>query len=534
MTDTGPQRRTAGVRVCIAALLLASACGGAPPPNVVLISIDSLRPDHLGAYGYERAGISPNIDGLAAEGIVFERPVSTTTWTLPAHASMLTGLYPAVHGVHSDGDRLPEAAVLVSEALETAGYATRAVVSAPYLNAAFGFDQGWDLYDDAAGVFENRPANADDSHWGATSPEVHRRAVEALDAVGEGPFFLFVHYWDVHYDYAPPSPYDTMFDPDYEGTVTSLNFHWNDEIHRGMAPRDLRHIVALYDGEIAYTDSYLGLLFDELRARGVWDDTLVVLTADHGDEFFEHGAIGHRRTLFEEVVRVPLVLRLPGIVPAGRRVEAAVSLVDVLPSVLDLLGVANRPVLSSASLVPLWERGHGELSDDPQPRGVMTRLVRTAPVNVALRAGSEIAVPADLMTVTEGYLVDPVKILRERRWLRLPADLPPKSRESLRARSAELFAEETLRWIDLDAHPDEREEQYSDSFESPEARRALRLFREDVLRLTVARAGAAASAVDESLRSALEGLGYAGGATAEAPVTSDELILPLPGEGILD
>ncbi len=350
LRESNRRRRVGSALLYGAFVVVAPACSAAPSSNVVLVSIDSLRPDHLGTYGYERAGISPHIDALAAEGIVFERALSTTTWTLPAHASMLTGLYPEAHGVQRDGDRIPDVAVLVSEAFRDAGYATRAVVAAPYLNAAFGFDQGWDVYDDVAGVFDHRSENADDSHWGTTSPEVHRRAVEALDAVGSGPFFLFVHYWDVHYDYAPPAPYDTMFDPDYEGTITSLNFYWNDDIRLGMAPRDLRHVVALYDGEIAYTDGYLGLLFDELRARGLWDDTLVVLTADHGDEFFEHGEKGHEKNLYGTTLDVPLIVKLPRAEGAGRRVGEFVSVVDIPATLLDVAGTPAMEVTQGRSL----------------------------------------------------------------------------------------------------------------------------------------------------------------------------------------
>jgi arylsulfatase A-like enzyme len=196
---------------------------------------------------------------------------------------------------------------------------------------------------------------------------VHRRTVEALDAVGEGPFFLFVHYWDVHYDYAPPSPYDTMFDPDYEGAITSLNFYWNDEIHRGMAPRDLRHIVALYDGEIAYTDSYLGLLFDELRARGVWDDTLVVLTADHGDEFFEHGEKGHEKNLLGTTLDVPLIVKMPGGDRAGMRVDEFVSLVDIPATLLDVAGVTAATLNQGRSLREI-------LTGAPAPRSLFASL----------------------------------------------------------------------------------------------------------------------------------------------------------------
>jgi len=332
---------------CGALLCALGACApGEPPPNVLLISIDSLRPDHLGAYGYERA-TSPNIDSLAAEGTLFEAAISTTTWTLPAHASMLTSLYPEVHGASQDGTRLSESAVLVSERLREDGYYTGAVVSAPYLHRDFGFDQGWDVYDDEPTIFERRTENANPSHWGVTSPTVHARAVDLIERADGAPFFLFVHYWDVHYDYAPPPPYDTMFDPAYAGDVTSLNFEFNEAIHRRMNPRDLQQVVALYDGEIAHTDAYVGKLFAELKARGLWTNTMVVLTADHGDEFFEHGQKGHRKNLFAPTLDVPIIIKLPGTSTPIPRVAIPVSLVDIVPTILE------------AAALPALEWSHG-------------------------------------------------------------------------------------------------------------------------------------------------------------------------------
>ena len=334
------------------ALLLELASGEEPPtgPNILLISIDSLRADHLSSYGYDRQ-TSPNIDQLAAEGILFSQAVSTTSWTLPSHASLLTGLLPEAHGVVRPRHILAEWPHTLAELLAAQGYLTAAFVSAPFLSSDFGMDQGFDLYDDESVHFST---NAD-SHSGATSPMIHEAVSGWLRANHEERFFLFVHYWDVHYDYDPPSPYDRLFDPDYEGDLTAQAFESNPRIRAGMPARDLQHIEALYDGEIAYTDEYIGKLLDLLDELNLADDTLVILTSDHGDEFFEHGRKGHYKNLHEESLRIPLIVRLPGRLPAGLEVDDVASLVDIAPTILDLVGVESeaRPPMQGRSLLPL-------------------------------------------------------------------------------------------------------------------------------------------------------------------------------------
>ncbi len=327
--------------VTAAVAVLAVGCGPVEKPNVILISIDSLRADHVGAYGYSRA-TSPHIDALAEESVVFENAVSTTSWTLPAHISMLTSRFSEAHGVTGAGDSLADSAITLPEIFQENGYATAAVVSGPFLNRRFGFSQGFDVYDDETVSF----AEINDSHQGVTSPLTHRRALEILKDVAGRPFFLFLHYWDVHYDYAPPPPYDEMFDPDYSGSVSGDDFIRNDEIHRGMNSRDLEHVVALYDGEIAFTDFYLGELFAELKRLELWDNTLIILTSDHGDEFFEHGNKGHRNTLYGELLNVPLIVKLPQQRRGGERLGNLAGVVDIAPTMLE---VAGLPPLAGAN-----------------------------------------------------------------------------------------------------------------------------------------------------------------------------------------
>jgi hypothetical protein len=316
--------------------------------NVILISIDSLRADHLGCYGNQRP-TSPALDALAAAGSRFSEVSSPTSWTLPSHMSMLTGRSLLSHGVITQNDRLPDSIPTLSETLRRAGMATGGIVSGLFLKGYYGFARGFQHYDDFSVVPE---------HWyeeRSTEPagKVADLAIQWLRAQAAPRFFLFLHFWDVHYDYLPPVPYDTMFDPDYRGTVSSADFLHNPAIHKGMATQDLAHILALYDGEIRWVDDQISRVLAVLQELGLENSTLVVVTADHGDEFFEHGHKGHQRTLYREVLHVPLILKGPG-VPRGRTFDLPVGLVDVMPTILDLVHVTQPADMDGRSLLPFF------------------------------------------------------------------------------------------------------------------------------------------------------------------------------------
>ena len=317
-------------------------------PNIILVSIDSLRADHLHGYGYRRE-TSPTIDGLAREGVLFETVLSPTSWTLPAHITLLSALAPEDHGVNDDGMKLGPDAVLLSEVLQDAGYATAGFVAGHYLDASYGFFQGFDLYDDYGIISDPR-----ESERLVTSPRLLKFSREWLQKWDEEgrrkPFFLFLHMWDVHIDYIPPPPYDTLFDPDYRGLVTGEDV-WDDAtLNKNMDPRDLEHLVALYDGEIRYTDLHLGKILNVLKELGVYDQTIIVVTSDHGEEFFEHGWKVHKFTLYEEVLRVPLVVRYPAKIPAGAVVAQQVRLMDVAPTILSLAGIPQPENFGTSAL----------------------------------------------------------------------------------------------------------------------------------------------------------------------------------------
>lgn len=191
------------------------------------------------------------------------------------------------------------------------------------------------------------------SHEDVTNERVHAAVTRWMSGRPAKPFFLFIHLWDVHFDFVPPAPYDKAFDPDYRGWVDGKNFFFDPRYGPEMDARDLEHLLALYDGEIAWTDSIVGRIRDELEKAGILEDTVFALTSDHGTEFFEHGQKGHRKTLYDEVTRIPLVVRFPRELPAGTRVARQTRMIDLAPTLLDLALVPGAAELPGASLVPL-------------------------------------------------------------------------------------------------------------------------------------------------------------------------------------
>lgn len=357
-------------------------------PDVVLVSIDSLRADHLGAYGYARP-TSPTIDRIAASGVRFDQAISTTSWTLPAHAALFTGLYDSAHGLVDNGQRMADAHVTLAEVLRDHGYHTAGFFGAPYLHPTFGLGQGFDVYQNCMTpeLASAESARADSfsassfAHADVTGPRTLAAVQTWLEDLDERPFFLFLHLWDVHYDYIPPREYVELFDPDYSGSIDGRNYYYSLAVHAGMPARDREHVIALYDAEIRFTDDILGRVLDALEERGRLRDAIVVVTADHGEEFFEHGFKGHQRTLYDEVVRVPLVVSWPGRLPGGATVEDPVRLIDVMPTVLALAGLPAPARVQGRDVAPLW-RGE-PLAEEPAltellVAGRSLRALRTA------------------------------------------------------------------------------------------------------------------------------------------------------------
>jgi len=363
----------------------AIALRGAPPRHVLLISVDTLRADHLGLYGYARP-TSPTIDALGAQGLVFERASSTAPWTLPSHTSLLTGLAPHEHGVQDDGVRLADDVPTLAAALAARGVATIGVVSHLYVASPFGLARGFGVFDDS--LIEGGTTNP-------SADAVVARFLEHLDrhlAKGgppEAPFFGFVHFFDPHWDYRAPEPFTRRFvDPRYagpmDGTYAAMNPYLLDA--KKLAPADRDALIAYYDGEIAYLDAQIAKLLNALRDREVLADTLVVLTGDHGEEFGEHGRLGHGRSVFEEQLHVPLVLAhasLPAL-----RVADPVSLVDVAPTLLEMLGGERESLGSGRSLLGPHDPGRALVAESIR-YGLEWRAARRGAHKLVELAGGE-------------------------------------------------------------------------------------------------------------------------------------------------
>jgi len=344
-----------------------AACGpgtgdGGPPvrgaPALVLVVVDALRADHLGSYGYDRYRTSPQIDRWAERGLLFERAWSTSSWTLPSFGSLLTGHLPSAHaaGVEVADDAeaqfevaaarnfvvLPEGVATVPAILAARGYATGAFVANPFLDPRFGLGRGFAYYDhDDASNVEARPA-----------AETVEAALDWIDGRDERPYFLMVHLMDPHLNYDAPPPFRGRFtgelDADRELPVEGLWPTRNRIAEMSAAERAF--VAAAYDEEIAYVDAQVGRLLEGLEQRGVLAEGLVALTADHGEELFEHGGFEHGHSMYEGVLRVPLILWGAGVAPG--REDVPVSLIDVAPTLLAAAG---------------FDRGDAAEGDDDRP-----------------------------------------------------------------------------------------------------------------------------------------------------------------------
>lgn len=342
--------RGKGACIAVAASLVGTACSRPPseaspnrPPLVLLVTLDTTRADHLSCYGHDRK-TSPNLDRLAADALVFEIAIATSSWTLPSHASLFTGKLGSVHGAGYDASGplslasalpgpewrhyrarpLAESERTLAEILRDAGYTTGAVVAGPWLKRAFGLAQGFDFYDD----------DQIDSTDGRRADRVTDAALRFLERSAGRPAFLFLNYYDPHGPYDAPEPFATMFLK--EGARLSAGVPNGDEL------------LARYDAEVAYMDHHFGRLLDRLRQRGLYDAALIVVTADHGELLGEHGRIGHGETLTEPELRIPLILKKPESTPG--RVATPAQLTDVLPTLLDALKIGVPKVIQGSVL----------------------------------------------------------------------------------------------------------------------------------------------------------------------------------------
>ncbi|HPD32084.1 MAG TPA: sulfatase [Phycisphaerae bacterium] len=328
---------------------------GRPYPNVILITISSLRADHVGCLGYER-DTTPHLDAFAKENLLFSNAYAVSSWMMPAHGTVFTGLYPSGHGAtHVDKDLSVHPQTL-AEILKDYGYYCAAFCCNPRLDTEHGFGQGFDFYDDFSVrlILESlelsgKEVNIDQSR---TNPLVNDAAVRWLQCNRHRPFFLFLHYYDTHWDYVPAKPYGTEYDADYKGPIDGTNIAREPLFSNPPAEEDIRHIVALYDGEVRQTDDDLGEMLSFLDDCGLMEDSLVVVMGDHGEQFYEHGHTSHHG-IFDELLHVPVMVSAPKLSQKCGRIESLISQIDVMPTILEYLAIPIPTQCEGRSLVPL-------------------------------------------------------------------------------------------------------------------------------------------------------------------------------------
>jgi choline-sulfatase len=343
---SGGKRRVAGYLVCLLALF-AGVLTCAPTrelekPNIVLIVIDALRPDHLGCYGYDRP-TSPVIDGLAREGILFETAIAAAPWTKTSFSSFLTSLYPFQHGVAHWTSIMPDSIVTLSEVLHDHGYNTMALVNMLGITDRFKVLKGTDEVSAAAKYKRDAPQTTDD-------------AIEMMSNSPQ-PYFILIHYFDTHWPYRPPMGcLDMVRDKSEPHPLEADRPTVNRDL--GVPPEDAqRRQVTMYDGCIRYVDDSVARLVDYFDQEGIRDNTVLIITADHGEAFWEHGVGSHGHNVHDEEIRVPLIFNNPVRYPKPGRIGRLVSLMDLVPTIVDLTHAPDHRHREGMDLNDLVDEG---------------------------------------------------------------------------------------------------------------------------------------------------------------------------------
>lgn len=321
-----------------------------PVKHVFIWMIDTLRPDHVGCYNPKTRVKTPNLDAFAGRGVLFKNASVQGNWSLTSHASLLSGVYPTVHKGYSERTRIRDEIDLAGEIFSRGGFTTATFLSNGYVSDGWGFGQGWQHYRNF--IRESRPSDAK-ALWTESLAWLKKRKPDER---------LFVYFGtiDPHVIYNPPAEYLAMYDADaYSGivkpTMTGLLLG---KIKAGKATlndRDKRRLEALYDGEITFNDFWFGRMQQDLAALGMLDDSVIVVVSDHGDEFYEHGTVGHGHSVYEELVATPLIMAGRGL-PTGRQVDVDVEALDVLPTLMELAGLPASPAIQGESILSLVDQ----------------------------------------------------------------------------------------------------------------------------------------------------------------------------------
>ena len=464
--------------------------GVSAPPNVLLITVDAMRPDHMSAYGYSR-DTTPNIRQLAQEGILFRQAFANSCWTRASVASMFTSLYPSSHGVNDIGSGLPASLTTLPETMKAGGYATGIFSANAFVSPVFGYGQGVDrFYYKEVSIFNElilghmfRPLRkyhpllaklyaqmeqgtfpfgrkADPK---AQAPRVNAAFLEWVRGLNGRPFFAYFHYMEAHTPYSLPALYQQKFLGTGHGPVETrepLNESFRPFAKAEPLPPDrYENLVSQYDGGIAYVDAGLGELFRQMKGMGLYDRTVILITADHGEEFYDHEGWGHGKSLFEELIHVPLVARGPGF-PAGQVREEVVRHLDLLPTIVEIGG--GQVPSAAAGTSWLARARDPKISSEPLP--VYTEVYHGSSEAQAVRA--------------EGFKLIRVKVQSKQARMLFDLTSDPKERSP----------------IDPDQHPmGPRLSRMLESFQSQARRRAVRPERVEV---------------DQGTRDRLRSLGY--------------------------
>ncbi len=357
-------------------------------PNIVIIVVDTLRSDHLSTYGYARP-TSPNLSRVAAQGVLFENAFAASSWTVPSHASLLTGRYPHEHGTESGFDPLDHRYPTLSEALRDRGYRTGGFsANTLFFCKRLGFDRGFlhfeDYFETVGDMVSRTMLGREfntlvrpriglvDAPARRHASDINNETLGWIDRAPGRPFMVFLNYFDNHQPYLPPAPYRTRFQTNPQAPVGAANSLLFRDVG-GLSPEQIQAEVAAYDGATAYVDAQIGTLLAELPRRGLDRNTLLIITSDHGESLGEHGLFGHRQSLYRDEIQVPLVFWWPGHLPAGSRITAPVSNVNLPATVLDLIGDDSPQFFPGDSLAKLWT-GSVLASPWPAPLSELSRL----------------------------------------------------------------------------------------------------------------------------------------------------------------
>jgi len=352
--------------------LSALPAGSAGRPNVLLIVLDTVRAQSLSLHGYERS-TTPRLKQLAKRSVMFDQAISTAPWTVPSHASMFTGRYP--HEVTANWTTpLDDTHRTLAEVLSQQGYHTAGFVANMHkAGHSYGFDRGfvhfedypisWQMIVDSSPLLRisaryiKKGLGIQQSLIRKSAADVNQEFLSWLPDQAKQPFFVFLNYYDAHDPYLPPKPFDTFFGTSKIHPLPSL---WEDHYTKD----EIQALLDVYDRCIASVDHYVGLLLDELDNRGVLENTIVIVTADHGEEFFEHRLMGHSNSLYRTLLHVPLLIAWPSHVPENQHVKIPISLRDLPATVLDLIGLADKHQFPGTSLSRYWVEGDTDIPDD--------------------------------------------------------------------------------------------------------------------------------------------------------------------------